>query len=58
MKSKLEVWEDVTPNGRLSNKFRIVETYQCSDGYRSRITNRSFISLENALEYIKEYNGD
>lgn len=38
--------------------FRIVETYYCVDGWRSRLTERSFATLADAQAFVKSASED
>lgn len=36
-----------------NNRFRIAEIYYCVDGWRTRLTERSFTTLDEAREFVK-----
>lgn len=52
--SSLMIFEQVAPEVPDYRRFRIVETYISVDGYRTRVTDNSFTTLEEAQYFIKE----
>ena len=47
----LYIYEWVNPPSP-TNRYRIVETYHCVDGIRSRLTDRTFATLEEAKSFV------
>jgi hypothetical protein len=48
------IYEQIEPTV-VSNRFRIVEMYLTSDGYRTRLTNSAFTTLADAQQCVKEW---
>lgn len=55
MKNALTIFEQVAPEANPGNRFRIVEMQMTLDGPRSRMTNHSFPTVEQARDFVKEY---
>ncbi len=51
---KLSIMIDLRFEEGHPNRYRLQEVYPCVDGYRSRLTNRSFPSLEAAKKFIEQ----
>lgn len=54
MANRLDIWECRTPRNPNSLRFRILETYPCVDGYRTRITHEAFSTMEEAEHFIEQ----
>ena len=52
MKNRLVIYKEITNKAR--TPFRIAEVFQTIDGYRTRITNHSFDTYEEAKSFILE----
>ena len=50
---KLHIYEWINPPSP-ANRFRIAEVYSCIDGWRTRMTDHSFPTLEAAQEFVKD----
>ena len=56
-KPVLLIMEQIAPEPNWSNKFRICETMMTIDGPRTRVTDKSFPTIERARAYLDEVNG-
>lgn len=54
MTSRLYIYEWLNPPVS-NNRYRIVETYNCVDGMRSRLTEHSFATFAQAEKFISDY---
>lgn len=49
----LQIFEQLHPVPQRQNRFRILEVYQSCDGYRTRVSNMSFSTLDAAKDFIR-----
>ena len=53
MSVRLFIYEWLEPVSE-RNRYRIVETYECVDGMRSRLTDQSFATLDEAKAFVAD----
>lgn len=48
----LQIFEQIHPVPNAQNRFRILEVYESCDGWRTRVSDKSFPTLEQAEDFV------